>query len=170
MDTKLPHPGAIAPHDPALRQAVALGHETRDVSVKWLFIFAGSLLVVLVLILVAVGGIFKGYAFADQRLDRRAAGAEPGARSQVRATPDYQGPLLQVQPEQDLKSMQRQNAIDLNSYGWVDQPAGVVRLPIDRAMDLLVQRGLPPVSPGLTVEAMQRQRAQPQVWGQALRP
>ena len=31
----------------------------------------------------------------------------------------------------------------LNSYGWVDQQAGVVRIPIDRAMDLLAQRGLP---------------------------
>lgn len=30
-----------------------------------------------------------------------------------------------------------------NSYGWVDQQHGVVRLPIDRAMDLVVQRGLP---------------------------
>ena len=31
----------------------------------------------------------------------------------------------------------------LHSYGWVDQPAGVVRIPIDRAMELLAQRGLP---------------------------
>ena len=31
----------------------------------------------------------------------------------------------------------------LNSYGWVDPKAGVVRIPIDRAMDLLLQKGLP---------------------------
>ncbi len=31
----------------------------------------------------------------------------------------------------------------MHSYGWVDQPAGVVRIPIDRAMELLAQRGLP---------------------------
>ena len=31
----------------------------------------------------------------------------------------------------------------LHSYGWVDQQAGVVRIPIDRAMELLAQRGLP---------------------------
>jgi hypothetical protein len=31
----------------------------------------------------------------------------------------------------------------LNSYGWVDEKAGVARIPIDRAMDLLVQRGVP---------------------------
>jgi hypothetical protein len=31
----------------------------------------------------------------------------------------------------------------LNSYGWVDQQAGIARIPIDRAMALLAQRGLP---------------------------
>jgi hypothetical protein len=31
----------------------------------------------------------------------------------------------------------------LHSYGWVDQRAGVVRIPIDRAMELVAQRGLP---------------------------
>ena len=31
----------------------------------------------------------------------------------------------------------------LYSYGWVDEKAGTVRIPIERAMDLLVQRGLP---------------------------
>jgi hypothetical protein len=31
----------------------------------------------------------------------------------------------------------------LNSYGWVDQQAGVVRIPIEHAMQLLAQRGLP---------------------------
>jgi len=31
----------------------------------------------------------------------------------------------------------------LNSYGWIDQKAGIARIPIDRAMQLLAQRGLP---------------------------
>jgi hypothetical protein len=30
----------------------------------------------------------------------------------------------------------------LNSYGWVDEKAGVVHIPIDRAMELLAQKGL----------------------------
>ena len=32
---------------------------------------------------------------------------------------------------------------DLKSYGWVDEKAGVERIPIDRAMQLIAQRGLP---------------------------
>jgi hypothetical protein len=40
----------------------------------------------------------------------------------------------------------------LYSYGWVDEKAGIVRIPIDRAMDLLVQRGLPVLPAGATGE------------------
>jgi hypothetical protein len=42
--------------------------------------------------------------------------------------------------------MRRLRAADeaiLNSYGWVDEEAGVVRIPIDRAMELTLERGLP---------------------------
>ena len=31
----------------------------------------------------------------------------------------------------------------LNGYRWVDQAKGQVRIPIDRAIDMLAQRGLP---------------------------
>ena len=33
----------------------------------------------------------------------------------------------------------------LHTYGWLDKNAGVVRLPIDRAKELLLERGLPTV-------------------------
>jgi hypothetical protein len=39
---------------------------------------------------------------------------------------------------------------DLNSYGWVDRTAGIARIPIDRAMQLLLERGLPDVGAGQT--------------------
>lgn len=41
----------------------------------------------------------------------------------------------------------------LYSYGWVDEKAGIVHIPIERAMDLLVQRGLPVLPQGATDEA-----------------
>ncbi len=31
----------------------------------------------------------------------------------------------------------------LHSYGWIDQQKGIVRIPIERAMELTAQRGLP---------------------------
>jgi len=59
----------------------------------------------------------------------------------VRALPPR--PVLQVTPARDLHQYLDQQKAVLNSYGWVDQKAGVVRIPIDRAMDLLLQKGLP---------------------------
>lgn len=41
----------------------------------------------------------------------------------------------------------------LDSYGWVDQQAGVVRIPIDRAMELVAQRGLPTTPKAGTIPA-----------------
>jgi len=31
----------------------------------------------------------------------------------------------------------------LNSYGWVDQKAGIARIPISRAIDIIAAQGLP---------------------------
>lgn len=52
-------------------------------------------------------------------------------------------PVLQRAPQTDLAEWKQQQTARLNSTGWVDQDAGVVHIPIDQAMDLLVERGLP---------------------------
>src|SRR2546423_9834090 len=49
-------------------------------------------------------------------------------------------PRLETTPNLDLKAVRAAEDQMLNSYGWVDQQKGVVRLPIDRAIDLLAQR------------------------------
>jgi hypothetical protein len=52
-------------------------------------------------------------------------------------------PRLQTAPQVDLATMRAREDAELNTYGWIDRQAGVVRLPIERAMDLVVQRRLP---------------------------
>jgi hypothetical protein len=47
---------------------------------------------------------------------------------------------LQVQPQTDLERMRATEEAILNSYGWVDREAGIVRIPIDRAMEVLAAR------------------------------
>jgi hypothetical protein len=44
---------------------------------------------------------------------------------------------------QDLKRLRDSEDATLGSYGWVDRKAGTVRIPIDRAMDLVAKRGVP---------------------------
>jgi hypothetical protein len=55
----------------------------------------------------------------------------------------YTGPKLQVHGPQDLKEWRAAEDAVLNSYAWVDPDKGIVRIPIDRAIDLLAERGLP---------------------------
>lgn len=52
-------------------------------------------------------------------------------------------PSLLVREPMNLKKFRDEEEHLMTSYGWVDQNAGVVRLPIDRAKALLLERGLP---------------------------
>ena len=56
-------------------------------------------------------------------------------------------PRLQITPSTDLKGTREQEHELLSTYGWVEKDKGVVRIPIDRAMDLLAERGLPQGKP-----------------------
>jgi hypothetical protein len=57
------------------------------------------------------------------------------------------GPRLQAEPRRDLEHYCAAEENLLNSYGWEDQSVGTVRIPIDRAMDVLIDRGLPARTP-----------------------
>lgn len=74
-------------------------------------------------------------------LERGSAGAdaEPGplAFESDRLPPE---PRLQPQPTLDLETLRAEEDAVLQGHAWVDREAGVVRIPIERAMTLLVER------------------------------
>lgn len=55
-------------------------------------------------------------------------------------------PRLQQDPQQDLARFRIQEDRQLQTYGWIDKPQNIVRIPIDQAMELLLKRGLPQAS------------------------
>ncbi len=58
-------------------------------------------------------------------------------------TSGFKEPALQIDPVADLNAYKaRQNEL-LNSYGWVDKGAGIAHIPIERAIELTAQQGLP---------------------------
>ncbi len=63
------------------------------------------------------------------------------------------GPRLQIAPAKDLDDVRAAEDSVLYNYGWVVRDAGVVRIPIERAIELVVQRGLPVRSAGEIEEA-----------------
>jgi hypothetical protein len=50
------------------------------------------------------------------------------------------GPEARTSVEQDRLQLQKETIARLSTYGWIDRPAGVVRIPIERAMALEAER------------------------------
>src|SRR5205823_3522166 len=57
----------------------------------------------------------------------------------------FPDPRLQRDPESELAQVQEEQLSRIHSYGWVDRRAGIARIPVDRAMDILARTGLPKV-------------------------
>ena len=114
------------------------GHEESDVNVTGVFGFALGLTAASVIILFVVWVLFT---FFQSREARRVTPEYPLAVEQQNRLPPE--PRLQTDPRQDLLNFRRQEDEILNSYGWVDKNAGIVRIPILQAMKMTLERGLP---------------------------
>jgi len=129
-ENKSPHPPDLEP--PPLR------HEASDVNV-WA---VGKFAIALVLVsIVSLTGLFALLRYFEQ--------AEGGPlppitrRYQIDARKRPPAPQLEETPILDLARERAAEDKLLNSYGSVDRESGTVRIPIERAIDLLAQRGLP---------------------------
>jgi hypothetical protein len=110
-------------------------YEDSDVSVKQLFAFAMGIVA-----LVLVGVLVSAFTFRFfERLTPMGPSASPF--EDVRDLPP--GLRLQTAPPVDLKHYRDDQDKILAGYGWVDLHAGVVRIPVERAMELLLQKGYP---------------------------
>jgi hypothetical protein len=120
------------------------GHESSDVSIAHLLQFGAGLAVLTAFTFLSIGWMFsyleKGMARSD---------VQPSGLSDVEQHPPE--PRLQIDPTQELKRLVEMEASLLNSYGWVDSQAGVVRIPIERAIQLLLEKGLPSREEGLSL-------------------
>ncbi len=112
-----------------------VSHEQSDVNVRRILAFGLGLLVAGVVIQLGMWWLFDYFAARTAQLDQPRS---PLASSSPRESLPPE-PRLQVSPAQDLKELRAAEDAMLHSYGWVDQQAGVVRIPIERAMELLAE-------------------------------
>ena len=129
-----PHPASVTPRD--INPQVH--HEKSDVNIIAIFAFGAGLIVVAGIVSLLIFVLFR---FFDVREAARVPLAYPLAVSREGALPPE--PRLQTNPREDLADLLAKEDALLTSYGWVDKNAGVVRIPIDEAMKLTLQRGLP---------------------------
>jgi len=121
--------------DPKFKESVEAGYEKRDVNVRGILQFGFWMAVVIVITLIGMKLMFNYF--------NRTMTLGPPAASFVNNRQLPPSPRLQVQPHQELKDYCAAQQKNVNGYGWVDQQSGVVRIPLDKAMDIVLAKGLP---------------------------
>jgi hypothetical protein len=111
-------------------------HEDRDVQIRPIVAFGGGLIILFGVVALLTAWMLGFFAARQAKLDVPA--------SPLAVTPqEPPQPRLEVVVDQVLRELRVEEQTILHSYGWVDRQAGVVRIPIERAMTLLAERGLP---------------------------
>jgi hypothetical protein len=141
-------------------------YERRDVGVAGVLYFLLGLAVAGLLAYFVVDGL---YWYLDRRFEAEQKTASPLVSNVPadtrRIPPQYKGdyekylkegfpsPQLEVNERTELNDERRREENTLSTYDWIDKTAGTVRIPIDHAMDLVAQRGLPVRTQGSAAEA-----------------
>ena len=114
-------------------------YEHTDIDTSVGYKFALWLVVAMLISVVIVYGTF--WFFENQTTTADAVAQKyPLAVGQEKSPP---APNLQTQPFKDVYMLRKGEAEKLDSYGWVDKEGGIARIPVDRAMEVLLQRGFP---------------------------
>ncbi len=115
-----------------------VAHEKRDINVRIVVGFGAALVVAAILIHLFVWLLFDLYGGLEtHRYPREYPLVQT---SEVRLPPS---PRLQDKPREDLKVFRKQEDDLLNSYTWINQQTGAVRIPIWQAMNQVMQQGFP---------------------------
>ena len=131
---------------------LAAGHEMSDVSIRGLATFLIGLVVSLAVIVLAVALMFELLVDRAKEADppqsplAKLRGGEPPA------------PQLQQSPAFDMRMMRDEQDAALENVRWIDKDAQVVQIPVERAIQLVAERGLPDWPP---VEVKQASEERP---------
>ncbi|MGB6974696.1 MAG: hypothetical protein WBD67_08450 [Terracidiphilus sp.] len=154
------------------------GYEQSDVRVTGIVVFLASLAIFVAVVGILAYGVGKvlnaRMAKEDGPLtkwtstvDVRQLGNMPSAPEMQRKVAELvqQFPMPRLQTDNgmsDLAVLHQHEDLLLDHYSWVDQSKGTVRIPIDRAMELLAQQGLP-VAPAKTLPPLMTGDSRPTI-------
>ena len=136
--------------------------EHEDLGSRGVFIFLIALAVSVVVIYFMIVGMYR---FLDHYERSQMATASPLVTSkgtisrivtQEDMEKDFKGngaPMLETNERLQMRDFLMEQENQLNSYGWVDEKAGVAHIPIDRAMAMMVERGVPVYKQGTEAKA-----------------
>jgi len=116
----------------------SVAHEGTDANARAITRFGIALGVVVAVSQVLLWGLFNHFSSREAKLSPPVP-----AFVEAQAPKEPPNPRLQANPQLDMRKMLREEDDVLTHYGWVDPGRGIVRIPIQRAIDLVAQKGLP---------------------------
>jgi hypothetical protein len=147
----------------------SLGYEASDVKVTGILVFIvamGIFVVVTAVTCYGIGKLLNAHLNREdgpnskwtQTVDIRQLGnlpSSPEMQNKVaELTKSFPTPRVQLDDgDADVADLHAREDILLDNYTWVDQSKGTVRIPIERAMELIAQKGLP-VAPAAQAPAL----------------
>jgi hypothetical protein len=161
-----------------------VAHEESDVSIRPIAWFMAWLVIATAVVMLLMIGLYR---YLDNRANKQDERERSPLASERNPIPPQ--PVLQLGPESpgltrfdpaktnptsEVDSMHEQENLKLDHYAWVDQSKGIVCLPIERAKELALERGVlksrpqPPTAAGAQPPANQNQesgRPQPDASG-----
>jgi hypothetical protein len=115
-----------------------VSYERKDVNIVQITGFGIGLLIAFMASVVAMWGLFHYFAGREDKVNPP---SPPSMMTEKPMMPPE--PRLQPEPVSELKKMRDNEEILLTTYGWVDSSKGTVHIPIDQAIDIVAQKGLP---------------------------
>jgi len=115
----------------------SIGHEAENTDVRAVSLAGLALAVGIGVVLAIVYGTLQYFVHHPVVI----VPASPLAETDQQQFPPL--PRLDEHPTIELKELHSSEDRILTTYGWVDRNKGVVRIPIDRAMELELKRGFP---------------------------
>ncbi|MGA9354753.1 MAG: hypothetical protein WBV46_13760 [Terriglobales bacterium] len=143
--------------------------EKQDLSPRSVMGFFVGLIVLVAVIFAVAFGVYRAldaYNHANQATMSPMVAPETDTRNVTRAeTHAFPQPRLEENERTELREFIEDQDQKLATYNWVDKDKGIVQIPIDRAMELIVQRGLPVRPQGAKSQGDASPEAQPQKEG-----
>jgi hypothetical protein len=143
-----------------------VAYEPRDLSARGIFAFLIGLALMTVIFVFMLRGLYM-------LMDRYEADHQTPPSPLVTDVPKdtrhvpadartkFPEPRLEVDERTQLNDFLMQQEDQLATYGYVDQQAGTVRIPIEQAMKLVAQRGLPVLPAGGAAPAQAKANVKP---------